>query len=193
MEQATKELYLNILKNKTLKCDIGDAIETLEGSDFANLPSQNGNILEVLKKFSSVVKDKIILSQYKVNGNVIMYWCCCNIDDILAVSGISKYSEDKQRYYINRIEREDQISFLGKDIKRAVSNLESTNKIIEDFIERFIKIEKPLGDLNYYTIFARTDKETNIQTLNCSRNLTLSPRKAPSANSTQNVNEKKAD
>ena len=188
MEQDKKEMYLNIISGKNanakvLKCDIADAIETLEGSELAELPSQNGKILEVLKKFSSVVKDKIILAQYKISNNsTILYWCPCNIEDILAISGIDRWSDEKQRYYITRIERENQISFLGKDIKRSVANVENANKVLSDFIASFVNTDKPLGDLNYYVIYSKNDRENNIQSLKCARNIDLSPRKAPANN-----------
>lgn len=174
MENQVKEKFTKILLDgKTLKCDIADALEVISGNEkLAAFDSQNGNIANSLTAASKISNGKVVVKHFFINDRTkeILYWCFCNINDILSVSGIANF--DGNRYKINRINREDQISFLGKDIKAAIDHCNNKNKYIAAMNDNYVNIDHPIADNVFYNIRfnAKEDK------INCMRNTDLSPR-----------------
>ena len=103
----------------------------------------------------------------------ILYWAPCNADYLLRIIGIE--FENGKIDHCNFVPRENQISFLGKDIKKAFSKGTSCNDdIIDRFMKRYIYNAHTIADNCFYTLYIRQDK--NCTDIRCSRDIQLSPR-----------------
>lgn len=178
LDEATNAKYLGIIKrNQTLKADAQDALEVITGDPELSVKIDQTKAIYEQTKRLSVVKGKIIVKRAyyggKNNPNAtdILYWAPCNLDDIFRVAGL----RDTKTYY-DRIEREDQVSFFGKDIKKAVMNATELDEIGEEFKKNYIDTDHAIADNIFYTIFFRKNRETGKIEAKCSRNTELSPR-----------------
>lgn len=184
MEAKTLTMYTKILKDrKTLKADVEDVIEVVKSSaDLAGYNSQHGdNIVEALEKAAKVVKGKIIIKKYSIKNRTtdILYWSCCDMDDFVAMSGYTNYSNGSYNT-VNRVEREDKVSFLGKDIITSLKAVpdDTDNKFIKGMKENYLNTEHPLSDRIFYSI----SFSYKNQRLTCYRDLDLSPRPSQTEN-----------
>ena len=105
--------------------------------------------------------------------DILEVWCACDFEDILYIIGVRDSSNKK--YVTEYVGKVDQVSFLGKDIIKAIENIKDTLDDIEQvFYDTYIATEHPIADNVFYTLYI---KEVNgEQTIRCSRNTALSPR-----------------
>jgi len=181
LDAATQKKYFGILmKGNTLKLDASDAIELVEKYDDLVWEDQLGNSTrsDNFKAMLSKISGKIIMHFFTLYHNgekKIMYWCPCSIDDIVTLAGGTNFNEESGVYdSIEWISREDQISFLGKDIKKSCLEDKASNSQTKYFFEKYANSDHPIADNIFYTIYIKKFKEE--QSINCARNTTLSPR-----------------
>lgn len=176
LDAETQVKYLKILtKGNTLKVSPLDAIDLVEKFDELVWEDQFGisTRSEVFKENLKKCKGKIVMKfllLYKVDNKKILYWCPCDINDIALLAGASDYNEETGIYdHTTWIKKEDQLSFLGGDIKKACAS--ARNKILTDFTDRYVNAEHPIANNIFYTVYLK-----NADTVNCARNIKLSPR-----------------
>lgn len=189
MESEIREKYIGIIKsNHILKADASDIFDVITNDEeLANMMDQTGVHLADSTIFPRV-KGKAIAKIVKMeNGTSYLYWSVCSFDDLINVTGANSEKFNGVRYYVDfRINRDNQISFYGKDIKRAVSVIPEgaeLNEIQKYFVDSYINTDHPIGDSVMYTLFIKEPRKDVVveegprQTIHCSRNLNLSPRK----------------
>jgi hypothetical protein len=177
--------YKEILeKGKTLKCPVQDFFDLIDyDKDLSAMNSQaKRNIKKDIELVKKLVDDHVgddirIISKYiGKDKDKILYWCMCDFKHIFYLCGMTRWIPEKSKYWIERIEKDEQKTFLGKDIKKAFNSVTDEdlegNKFLKQFMERFIDTDKPIGDGIYYSIFfSKKDNE-----IKCVRNVELSPR-----------------
>ena len=176
LDAETQAKYLKILtRGKTLKLEASDAIELVEKFDDLVWEDQLGNSTrsEIFKKKLSTIKGKIVmkfLTLFKLDNKKILYWCPCDINDIVLLAGASEYDINTDRYLkTDWKKREEQISFLGEDIKKSCGS--AKNKVLEEFYNKYVSAEHPIANNIFYTVYLK-----NADVVNCARNIILSPR-----------------
>ena len=185
LSNEIREKYFRILnKGNTLKLSALDAIDMVENYDELKKVDQIGTELhsDVFKKQMEGCQDKIIMKLFTLYGKEdnksILYWCPCSLHDIIGLAGASNYDEEKGIYQDSTwVFRKEQLSFLGKDIKKSCANV-GTNKLIDEFVSKYINTDHPIADNIFYTIYLKTTKtpDGDEQTICCARNIMLSPR-----------------
>jgi hypothetical protein len=175
MNKETLEKYIAILKKgHTLKADKEDMLEVIASDE------ELGAYKDQVRK-SLAQNEQFLLPENKViakiatigEGEKILYWCPCEFADILAVVGASNF--DGTKYTTKYVQKEDQISIFGKDIKKSIDNIkDNLNPVESVFYNTYIKTEHPIADNVFYTLYVKEiDGE---QVIKCSRNTALSPR-----------------
>jgi hypothetical protein len=174
MEKYLKDKYTGILMNgHTLKATREDILEVVtENETLSTIVDQCGKLLKDDIQFT-YPKGKVICKVTNSGVNKILYWCACDFEDILYIIGVRDSSNKK--YVTEYVGKVDQVSFLGKDIIKAIENIKDTLDDIEQvFYDTYIATEHPIADNVFYTLYI---KEVNgEQTIRCSRNTALSPR-----------------
>jgi hypothetical protein len=180
LDLATQKKYLRILsKGNILKLDASDAIGLVEKFDDLVWEDQLGNSTrsEKFKECMGKIKGKVVLyffTLYSKNETKILYWSPCSIEDIISIAGGSDYKKEDNIYEsLKWISREEQLSFLGKDIKKACRG-DIDNNLIKVFYDKYINTNHPIADNIFYTVYIK--KDNGEQSINCARNTTLSPR-----------------
>lgn len=174
LDNETQKKYLRILQSgHTLKIDAKDAIELISGSeDLKDIEDQSSNKINTESAINNCT-GKIIMKQFTIwhmDNKKILYWCPCSIGDIINLLEVKAYDEKTNKYTeVKRIPKEKQISFLGKDIKKSGSE-NGCNKLIKDFINRYIETDHPIADHVFYNVVFKEDG------FKCFRNTELSPR-----------------
>lgn len=178
----TQDKYLKILKKgNTLKLDPSDAIEMVEKFEDLEKIDQIGRSSRCVafKDNLTSCKDKIIMKFFMLwnnNEKQILYWCPCSMTDIMTLAGATTYDQETNTYKeLSWVPRNNQLSFLGKDIKKACAEITS-NKLIKEFVEKYVNTAHPIADNIFYTIYIKTSDNREEQTINCARNIELSPR-----------------
>lgn len=178
----TQEKYLKILrKGNTLKIEPSDAIEMAGKFEDLEKVDQIGRSTRcvIFKENLTSCKEKIIMKFFVLwanNEKQILYWCPCSIQDIVTLAGATEYDPETNTYKkLNWVPRHQQLSFLGKDIKKACAGV-SGNKLIDQFVEKYVNTDHPIADNIFYTIYIKTSDDRNEQSINCARNVDLSPR-----------------
>jgi hypothetical protein len=174
MDNETRNKYVAILKKgHTLKADKADMIEVVSSDE--ELSAYKDQVSKSLKdnKSFQLPENKVITKIANVGDTKILYWCPCEFSDILAIVGATGF--DGSKYTTKFVQKEDQISIFGKDIKKSISNIQDNlNPIEEKFYNTYINTEHPIADNVFYTLYVKEiDGE---QIIKCSRNTTLSPR-----------------
>ena len=174
MDNETREKYIAILrKGHTLKADKADMVAVVSGDEELNsLVDQTGKPL-CGNLFFLIPKDKVIAKVANVGDSKILYWCPCEFVDILAIIGATDF--DGNKYTTKYIQKEDQVSIFGKDIKKSIENIkDNLNPIEALFYDTYINTEHPIADNVFYTLYAK--EQDGQQVIKCSRNTALSPR-----------------
>ena len=178
----TQDKYLKILrKGNTLKVDPSDAIELVEKFEDLEKVDQIGRSsrCETFKANLTSCKEKIIMKFFVLwnnNEKQILYWCPCSMEDIVTLAGATNYDPDSNTYKdLAWVQRNQQLSFLGKDIKKACAGI-TGNKLIDQFMEKYVNTDHPIADNIFYTIYIKTSGDREEQSINCARNVELSPR-----------------
>ena len=124
-------------------------------------------------------EDQIIAQKFnlynedgELKENVIV-WAPCSVENFLKLSGVAV---DKDGNYGNTVERDHRPSFLGKNIKKAFSNVKEPDLILQAFISSFVEGEFQLGNNVFYQIYVSTGNN-GINTLKVARDFKLSPKK----------------
>ena len=178
LEKETKTKYISLLKRGyTLKSTREDILEVLESNSELSVIASQNNKLPKDDVLFFIPTGKMICKVLEYNNKKYLYWCPCEFKDILSCMGVMDVSIDVDNNaiytFVNR-PKEDQVSFLGKDIKKAVRDLENYNNIEKKFFDTYVNTDHALGENIYYSIII---KEVNgVQEIKCFRNLNLSPR-----------------
>lgn len=175
MEIETRDKYIAILKKgHTLKADKEDMLEVVAGDEeLSSYKDQSGKFLKDNQLFLQV-KGKVIAKIANIGEDKVLYWCPCEFSDIMIIIGASEFNGSK--YNTKFIQKEDQLSLYGKDVKKSINNIEpnNLNPVEANFYYTYIETEHPLADNVFYTLYV---KEINgDQIIKCSRNTALSPR-----------------
>lgn len=178
----TQDKYLKILrKGNTLKVDPSDAIEMVEKFEDLEKVDQIGRSTRCVAFKDSLTscKEKIIMKFFVLwnnNEKQILYWCPCSMEDIVTLAGATNYDQETNTYKdLSWVQRSQQLSFLGKDIKKACAGI-AGNKLIDEFMEKYVNTDHPIADNIFYTIYIKTSDNREEQSINCARNTELSPR-----------------
>lgn len=181
LDVATQKKYLGILLNsKTLKLDASDAIELVEKFDDLVWEDQLGNSTrsDKFKAMLGKISGKVIMHFFTLyfNGEKkILYWCPCDINDIVMLAGATNFNHETGVYdSLEWINREEQLSFLGNDVKKACAERDPENVLVKTFFEKYVNTTHPIADNIFYTIYVKKFK--GEQSINCARNISLSPR-----------------
>lgn len=123
-------------------------------------------------------EDQIIAQKFNLYGengelkeNVIV-WAPCSVENFLKLSGVAV---DGDGNYSNTVERDHRPSFLGKNIKKAFSNIQEPDAIMAAFISSFIEGDYQLGNNVFYQIYVSSGNGLTI--LKVARDFKLSPKK----------------
>lgn len=176
----TQKKYLKILrKGNTLKVDPSDAIEMVEKFEELEKVDQLGRSTRCIGFTDSLrtCKEKIIMISFTLwsTGKQILYWSPCSMEDIVALAGATNYDPETNTYKdLVWKRRDEQLSFLGKDIKKACANI-GNNDLIKQFVDKYVSIDHPIADNIFYTVYVRVSDDGE-QSINCARNTNLSPR-----------------
>ena len=174
LDKETRDKYITILqKGHTLKADKEDMIEVVSANEeLSNLRDQVGKLLKDNEQFL-LPKGKVIAKVAGIGNDKMLYWCPCEFSDILLIVGARGF--DGNKYTTKYIHKEDQISILGKDIKKAIDNIQDNlNKVEGAFYNTYIYTEHPIADNVFYTLYVK--EVDGDQIIKCSRNTALSPR-----------------
>lgn len=173
LDEATVSKYVTIIKKgQTLKADVKDSLEVVTGdSELSSMIDQTGQRYDSTVRLQ-ILSGKIITKKTILrNGNTILYWAPCDLEGLFKIIGLR---EDRASY--EQIDRADQVSFYGKDIKKAFNSVEDLDDFAKEFKDNFIETEHPVADNIFYSLYFRKNRETNKLEIKCSRNLELSPR-----------------
>lgn len=174
MDVETRDKYIAILKKgHTLKADKDDMIEVVSSDEELSALRDQVNKSLVDNEQFLLPENKVIAKIATIGEEKILYWCPCEFADILAIVGASEFNGEK--YTTKYVQKEDQISIFGKDIKKSIDNIkDSLNPVETKFYDTYINTEHPIADNVFYTLYVKeVDGE---QVIKCSRNTTLSPR-----------------
>ena len=174
MENETREKYISILKKgHTLKADKADMIEVVSNDEeLSSYVDQTSKHIQENEQFF-VPENKVIAKVANIGDRYILYWCPCEFSDILAVAGATKFNGTK--YETRFIQKGNQVSIFGKDIKKSINNIkDNLNPVEKTFYETYIETEHPIADNVFYTMYVK--EIDGKQVIKCSRNTTLSPR-----------------
>ena len=123
-------------------------------------------------------KDQIIAQKFNLydkNGDLkenVIVWAPCSVENFFKLYGIAV--DDKGKY-TNAIDRDHRPSFLGKNIKKAFSNLENPDEIVKSFVSSFVEGDYQLGNNVFYQMYTFTGNGLTL--IKVARDYNLSPKK----------------
>lgn len=210
-EFSSDEIREAIDSNKTVVMTFNKFVDMTSGNKINDdyiYGYKDHEIVEYLTKLYNIGKYKLVARRFNVDGKNILYWAPCDFSIMLLISDNIKIS-DKSNYIIDiksiKDKEHDDIkySFMGKDIKRSISNfiagkdkyildsiesaknqeeyLAKLDKILDsssEFSNYYLKNDHPMMDNVFYMVYCKLCYEKKLSVLiKSARNTDLSPRK----------------